>query len=241
VGRLQRKNQIIGIAIVVIVAFLAPWYRFYRANRAPLSEREIATRVMAEYVRKAANPHSVLVVSNPYVERAGRGAEAYQFQKAAEAGLRKGFGSEVTVKAGFAKLKPEAVRDVTSIFVPPNCTTPLSYLITDTAVDDLLRDQPDCDVLVSVIGLPANTASAPFWLKPAPKIALLLPDFTVLVDPNVIRHAFKSGKIVAAVIPKRGAPPAAKSLGPDYKAEFERRFVLVTAENIDQMLPTLLR
>ena len=157
------------------------------------------------------------------------------------AGLRTGF-EPVQVKVAFPKIKPEAERDPTSVFVPSNTTTVLSYLIADTAVDELIRENPDCDVLVSLIGLPANTFSAPYWLKPgAPRFALLLPDFTVLADPNAIRYAFKSGKIIAAVIAKQGAASSKNPMTADYKTEFDKRYILVTKDNVDELLPVLLR
>lgn len=240
-GLLQQKNRIIAIVAGILVVSCAAWYGVFHANAAPLSEREIATRVLGEYIRKRANAHAALIISNPYAEMASRTAEAYRFEKAGQDGLRKGLAPDINVKIGYAKLKPDAIRDVTSIFVPPNTTTPLSYLVDDSSFDDLVRKNPDCDVIVSLIGLPANAPAAAFWQKNgSPRIALLLPDFSVLGDPSMIRHAFKSGKIVAAVITKPGASTH-KSLSSDYKAEFERRFVLVTADNIDQLLPQLLR
>ena len=240
VGLNQRKIWVAAIVGVVAISFAA-WFAFYGGNRAPLSQREIATRVLAEYIRKTAQPRTVLLISNPYVPTAGRTAEITRFHNSSEAGLRNGLGAEVRIDVGFAKLKPEAVRDVTSIFVPPNSTTPLSYLVAESSFDDLIREHPDCDVLVSLIGLPASTASSAFWLKPGPpRVALLLPDFSVLGDAGAVRFGFKSGKLVAAVIPKPNAPPE-RAIGSDYKAEFEKRFILVTGENVDQLLPQLLR
>lgn len=237
----NRRNKTVATAAAIIVVLFAGWFGFSRANRAPLSQREIATRVLAEYVRKTANPHAVLVLSNPYTQKPGSPADVYDFQKAGVAGLRKGF-EPVEVKVAFPKIKPEAERDPTSVFVPSNTTTVLSYLIADTAVDELIRENPDCDVLVSLIGLPANTLSAPYWSKPgAPRFALLLPDFSVLADPNAIRYAFKSGKIIAAVVAKRGAASSKNAMSADYKAEFDKRYILVTKENVDELLPVLLR
>jgi hypothetical protein len=65
---------------------------------------------------------------------------------------------------------------------------------------------------------------------------LLLPDWRLLGDTEFLRRAFKSGKIAAAVIDKPGAPPDEVPDTGDLKAEFERRFILVTAENIDEVL-----
>jgi hypothetical protein len=238
----NRRETIIAFVAAIAAVVIAGWFAFRRANRAPLSEREIATRVLAEYVRKTANPHAVLVLSNPYAQKPGSPADVYDFEKAGVAGLRKGFEPAIEVKVAFPKIKPEAERDPGSVFVPSNTTTVLSYLIADTAVDDLIRENPDCDVLVSLIGLAANTLSTTYWSKPgAPRFALLLPDFSVLADPNAIRYAFKSGKIIAAVIAKPGVTSTKNPMGTDYKAEFDKRYILVTKENVDELLPLLLR
>jgi hypothetical protein len=218
---------------VVIAAIIGGALLFNGANRAPLSHREIAAQVLAEHLRKTASPKSVVVISNPFAQQAGRGADAYTFQKASEDGLRSGFGSEVELKIAFPNLKGAAG----SVHSDPNITTPMSYLVTDDAFDELVRANPKGDIFISLIGLPMNTLSMLANQKP---YAFVLPDFKLLGDPNSVRHVFKSGKILAAVIPKPGAPPADKAAS-DYKAEFEKRFILVTPQNVDQHLPLLLR
>ena len=219
----------IALAIIVGAAFL-----FNRTNRAPLSHREIAAQVLAEHLKKTAAPKSVIVISNPFAEQAGRGADAYTFQKASEDGLRRGFGSEVELKIAFPKLKGAAG----SVHSDPNVTTPMSYLVTDDSFDELVRENPNGDIFISLIGLPMNTLS---MLANQKRFAFVLPDFKLLGDPGSVRQVFKSGKVAAAVIPKPGAPPADAISASDYKAEFEKRFILVTPQNVDQHLPLLLR
>lgn len=207
----------------VIIAALIPLALFALKDRAPLSEREIATRLLAEHLRKTLQPKQAVIISNPYSQIKGP-AHAYDFQKASEAGLRKGFGKSVDLKIAFPKLKPEAQKDATSVYVDPNIKTPLSYLVADDAFDEIVRQFPNADVFVSLVGLPANITVTPIWMRAgSPRLALLLPDFRILGDASAIRWAFKSGKIPAAVIGS------------------EKNFVVVTAENIDQHLPALLR
>jgi hypothetical protein len=67
----NRRKNATAIVVAVIAVLFVGWFAFSRANRAPLSQREIATRVLAEYVRKSANPHAVLVLSNPYTQKPG--------------------------------------------------------------------------------------------------------------------------------------------------------------------------
>jgi len=242
VGWFRRKSETIAVIIGVVIGLSAAFYGYFRKNHAPLSQREIATRVLAEYVGKTARPKSVVIISNPFSQNPGRPAEVYAFQKASETGLRKGFGPNVEIKVVFPKLKPEAERDANAVSIDPTVTTPLSYLVAENAFDEIAREHPESEIFVSLIGLPVNSASSAFWLKPGPpRLALLLPDFKVLVDPNAVRAAFKSGKIVAAVIPKPGVLLPDGATSSDYKGEFDKRFILVTSDNIDQSLRLLLR
>ena len=48
--------------------------------------------------------------------------------------------------------------------------------------------------------------------------------------------AFASGRIIAAVMPKPGAPPEIESGSRDHADEFAARFLLITRENVEQMV-----
>jgi hypothetical protein len=203
-------------------------------GRAPLSHREIATQVLGEHIRKTALPKAVVVISNPLAQQAGATADMAAFEKAGAAGLRKGLGSDIEVTVVLPKTKGAPG----SVFYDPSTRTPMSFLITDDAFEELARENPNAEVFVSLIGLPANPASMMATQK---RYAFLLPDFRVMGDPGVIRQSFKSGKIIAAVIHKPGVNAPENVAGSDYKREFEKRYVLVTAQNIDEWLPALLR
>jgi hypothetical protein len=233
VPRVKRQG-IIATAAVAIVLICGGAFYFGRANRAPLSQREVATQILAEYIRKTASPKSVVIISNPLAPQAGMTSDMSTFEKAGVAGLRKGFGSDVDVKVALPKTKGEPG----SVFYDPNTRTPMSFLITDTAFEDVARENPNTDVFVSLIGLPANPLSMMAIQK---RFAFLLPDFRLMGDANSVRHAFKSGKVIAAVIQRPGVTAPEKVAGSDYKREFEKRYVLVTAQNVDEWLPALLR
>src|SRR5687767_12690940 len=68
------------------------------SNSAPLSERELATRVLAQTVAKKVSPKKVLVVSNPFSRDAGRSQQAYKFEASGIAGLKEGFGDGVQLE-----------------------------------------------------------------------------------------------------------------------------------------------
>src|SRR4051812_29399362 len=76
-----------------------------------LTDREIATQVMAEYLKDKLHPKSVAVISNPFSQTPGRPAQVYQFEKAGVAGLEHGFGKETPMKVVFPLLKPEVLQN----------------------------------------------------------------------------------------------------------------------------------
>ncbi len=236
-----RKSKQLVIVLAIFLVFGAmELSAFWNKNREALSEREVAMRVLGEYLKKNFHPAKVLVISNPFTRISGRPPEVYSFQRASEKGLRKALGGDTEARIVFPKLLPEATLDPRSIRIDPKSKTPLVFMIAQDAFEELIKTNGDCEVVVSIIGLPLNSGLRDFWKPGGPKFALLLPDLRALGDLETIRRSFISGKIAAAVI----ARPAAKSdekVGSDYKVEFEKRFLLVTAENVDAMLPLLLQ
>ena len=201
---------------------------------APEHDRAVATRVLAEYVAKMAQPKGVLVISNPFTQQEGRAAEVYAFEKAGVQGLKQGFGEKVSVTVVFPKLKEEVLRDPGSVAVDPQTTTPLSFLMAENAFSEVIQQNPNCDVVVSLIGLPVNLGGVKEWSESGrQKFALLLPDWRMIGGGDAILKAFREKKLVAAVVNK---PNALESAGNSYKEEFENRFLLVTAENVEGLL-----
>ena len=203
------------------------------SKSAPESERALATCVLAEYVVKTAPPRGVLVLSNPFTQQSGRATEAYAFEKAGIEGLKEGFG-KVPVTVVFPKLKEEALRDPGSVPMDPETKTPLSFLVAENAFSEVIQQNPNCDVVVSLIGVPVNLTGLKEWSQPGgPRFALLLPDWRMIGGPDQILKAFGEKKLVAAVVSK---PNAVAAAGGDYKERFENRFLLVTSENVEGLM-----
>jgi hypothetical protein len=191
---------------------------------------------MAEYLKDKLHPKSVAVISNPFSQTPGRPAQVYQFEKAGVAGLEHGFGKETPMKVVFPLLKPEVLQNPASVPLDPKTTTPLSFLVSAAAFDQAIKEVPNCDLVVSLIGLPVKLAQVETWAKPgAPQFALLLPDCRMIGDLAAVRSAFSSGKLAAAVLLKPGAAPSRAASG-DYHREFEERFLLVTRENANEII-----
>ena len=78
------------------------------------------------------------------------------------------------------------------------------------------------DVVISLIGLPVALDKVQCWQKPGkPVFALLLPDLRIIGRAADVRNAVGSGKLAAFVLAQPGGT--------------KEEFVLVTAENIDQL------
>jgi len=199
----------------------------------PESERAVATRVLAEHVAKVAAPKGVLVISNPFSQKSGRPAEVYAFEKAGIEGLKEGFG-KIPVTVAFPKLNQAAARDPGSVAMDPETKTPLSFMVAENAFSELIQQNPNCDVVVTLIGLPVNLAGLEEWTQPGgPRFALLLVDWRMIGGRDAILRAFQNKKLVAAVANK---PNAVEATGGDYKERFESRFLLVTGENVESLM-----
>lgn len=202
------------------------------AREAAVEGRAGATRRLAEYAARQFSPDCVVVISNPFTQRGGRAEEIYEFQRAAVAGLREGFGEAVELKVEFPRLTPEAEADPGSVRMDPGTKTPLSFMVAAGAFDEVIRKH-ECGLVVSLIGLPVDLAGFASWNSEGdPKFLLLLPDWRMIGGREAILEAFESGKLAAAVIEKpaveQGTPALPDGTGPGY--------LVVTAENARALL-----
>src|SRR5258708_1365539 len=141
-----------GVIVLLAASGWLGWRFFGNSNRANLSERAIATRILAEELKLAGHVGPILVVSNPFSQTKGHSPEIYAYERAAIDGLKQGFGSATEMKVGFPALKPEVMKDPHSVYVDPQSTTPLSFLVTESAFDELIRAHPECHLVISLIG-----------------------------------------------------------------------------------------
>lgn len=237
---MQQKPALIFLALAIVGA--AAWF-FTRADPqgTALHTREQAARGLAEELGRSQFGAKILVMSNPFTQRPDIAKAIADMEQAGLTGLRTGLGTKATVGAVvFPELRTEAQDNPAALLSDVETTTPLSFLVAPDAFDKLIRQHVDCAVVVSLIGLPVELNRCEAWNAPnvstSTKFALLLPDFRGIADAPAIIKAVKSGRLLAFVLPKRGAPASDAPLTKDWKAEFERRFVLVTADNVEQVV-----
>ncbi len=245
---MKRTFRFVSILLLLVLLFGLVEAQFHVLSGIfggrPLAHRELATRFLGQYLARSFPGKKGIILSNPFSKRPGQPAEVYAFEKAGLRGLQGGLGKAVRVETiAFPELKPGALENPHAYAIPPNSTTPLSYLVNDDALDKVVEQSPDAEIVISLIGLPANVQKTRAWSGMSPRrFGLLLPDFRVLGDRTAVLEGFRSGKIAAAVLNKPGAPAADQPLGKDQRMEFEQRFLLVTPENVErymQLFPRL--
>jgi len=237
----MNRRPLLLVGFVVLAVGLGVAWRWRRGpHQDALQIRELATRGLAQHLARSFSGHRALVISNPYTQQSGLPRPMREMEDAGLRGLKQGFGTKVNIAAvAFPELKPEAKENPRAVFIDPETTTPLSFLVAEDSFDKLARKHPDCDLLVSLIGLPANLHRVQCWQDQAsPKFALLLPDLRVIGNNAAIRQAMQSGKLAAFVMAKPGAPETQPAADGEFAAEFEKRFVLVTSANVDQVMRT---
>lgn len=230
-----------GFALLALALVLAE-AQFHILKRllgtAPLTQRELAMEYLGRHLAARFPGKKAVVLSNPFSKEPNQPAEVYQFEKAGLRGLERGLEKAVTIEAvEFPAVKPGFTSDRRSVFIDPATTTPLSYVVAEGALDEIASRHPGAEILVSLIGLPVTVRQTETWKISNPrKFALLLPDLRMLGDEGAIRQAFQSGKIAVCVMNKPGGPAEDVPMTVDPKAEFDRRFILVSGETIDDTL-----
>lgn len=188
---------------------------------AALDSREEAMRLLGATLAQWRPDTPVLVLANPFAQNSGFLDEKTRFERAALHGLQKGLGKQTPVTVVAPDIRPEFFSNPSSVFIAPDSKNPLSFLILPESVDRLAAAHPQCQILVSLIGLPVGVENLNLWDPKDPRaLALLLPDLRVLGSPAQAAHAFQRGKIIAAVV--EDTPPGT--------------FLVVTSSNILEVL-----
>jgi hypothetical protein len=235
----MKRSIFLPFIIAALGLGLWLWLRSDPQQNEALRLRQIAARELARHLSTHWPEGRILVLANPFTQRAGQPREIVAFEKAALRGLNDGWhGSPVAVV--YPELRPEFHKDPASVYVDPKTTTPLSFLIAENALDQLTEANSDCDLVISLIGLPINLRQTRAWRdSEKPRFALLLPDWRMAGGTESIRQAVKSGKITVAVVNRPGVQTDKKfssKASSTASDDFRRNFILVTHENIDYLL-----
>ena len=230
---MKRAIPLIIGPLVLITAGVWFFLRSQPGNYA-LAARELATRRLGEYLAQKFPGQRALLISNPFTQNANTASEIVATEKAGIDGIRKGLRDKLVLEAiAFPELKPEARTNPRAVFIDGETTTPLSFLVSADAFDKLAGQHPQAGLFVSLIGLPANVRELPCWQNEKPKFALLLPDLRFVGNAAAVKQSLQNGKIAAMVLQKPGAPSVHRGVS---EQDFDRLFILVTADNIERTM-----
>ncbi len=150
------------------------------------------------------------------------------------AGLREGMGTAVTI-IDIVSPFPEERAAGTDGGRPmsPERRIHLRKKTPASALDRILAENRDCTLIISFVGLSQNPADMAIWKSAESEDR---PRF-VLFRSNVrpYREAIRAGAILAAVVTRPDFEPGQGKVPEEPQAAFDRRFLLVTPENVDQI------
>jgi hypothetical protein len=229
------KRAIPLVICALILASAGTWYFLRDQPRDfALAARELATRRLGEYLAQKFPSQRALLISNPFIESTTTASEIVAMEKAGIDGFKEGLGDKLALEAvAFPELKPEARTNPRAVFIDGATTTPLSFLVSPDAFDKLAAQYPQAGLFVSLIGLPANVKESRCWQDEKPKFALLLPDLRFIGNATAVKQSLQRGKIAAMVLQKPGAPSWHRGVS---QTDFDRLFILVTADNIERTM-----
>jgi hypothetical protein len=232
------RSPLIWVLLAIIIGAGIWLYPRDPYQKNAFAARELATRKLAEHLAAKFPGQRALIVSNPYVPMGVANSEIKKMESDGIAGLKSGMGDKLACDGVvYPELTAEAKSNPGAVLADKETITPLSFLMADDAFDKLVAKYPQCDLIFSVIGLPDNIEDLQCWrAEGKPAFALLLPDLRLL-GRAAIQRALKRGKIAAFVMNKPGAPDSRAPVSSD-PHEFDKRFIMVTADNIDETIRT---
>ena len=216
----QAIAAIFGLMVTVVLYFI---FRTPSQYAQHLDSKQYGLRMLADFISKEQPGEHVLVISNPFVLRPDASDRIKDHDAAGFAGLQSGFPEGTQIEKVYPEISADYQQNPNAVYIPPNSSTPLSFLVEASSFDSLAEANPDHPILVSLIGLPAGHKKLNVWKKAHPaKFAFLRPDFRILGGRSQVREQFENGKILAALIDDKttGAP------------------LVVTKSNIEEVLKT---
>ncbi len=190
-----------GLLLIAVLLFFRLYLKSREEMGQALDSRQSVLQALGKHLSLQHAPDCVLVLSNPFAQKHGQQRETRQFDDAGIEGLKKGLAKTTRLEVARPKIKPEYWDNPQSAPIPPNAKNPLSFLMEASSIDAISKNHPDCEVIVSLIGLPVGANKLKVWQKRSPvKFAFLLPDLRVVGSKAEVLRAFQSGKIIAAAV-----------------------------------------
>ena len=218
----------IGLLIVVVISgiYMLSQQGIFGSSNAGMIEAEnhfYASQgfTVGQFIKKNIPNANVLVIENEDFEKSKR-------EQAFLTALKEGMGSD-KVKAVALEIlnKPKRPKGM-----PEDMTMmPMMELMTSKDFDATINNNKQCNVIVSVIGLPRDAGKMKLWRmkKDRPKLILIGGGMggSIKLGPAIAKDMISAVVVISpkAKFDEEGAPS-------DYNEAFKKRYILVDKKNV---------
>lgn len=198
-------------------------------GRSRTDRLELAGRVLGRYLALKLPGRRALLVGDP--------PDTTRFDQAAEdavsRGLRAGFADHIVLAASAYPRFPPELKTLRDPERTLEQTPPLQNWFYPERLDELIEAYPECDLIVSLVGMPKNFARMKVWQEPPEE----RPAFAVALGPiEELGDAIRLGAIAAALDFGPSPDEAYPFLAEDEAEEFRACCRLLTPQNVAKFL-----
>jgi hypothetical protein len=227
-----QKYAIILFVIVIFCGGTILSMTFFSNETARLIANEMkfaraASIIMGRALAEKYSGKRALIVVNENFEKSKR-------QKKLVEGLKEGFDSKIKIGAvDHVKVPlPEGMKDAEGIEM-----IPMMEMMKAEHFDNLLAEHKDCDLVVSLVGLPYDVGEMSIWTMDdaeRPQVALLF------ADVHNLKRAIQADYITALTY-KPGVKFSEDAAPEDPRKAFELRYVILDKDNVEDFSDKLFR
>jgi hypothetical protein len=116
----------------------------------------------------------------------------------------------------------------------PEMMIPIQEVMTAQGINDILAKYPEVNMIVSFVGFPRDIQNMSIWYEENPEKKVKV--VSLSGDCYNLKDAIICGQAVAAVVYSPNAKFSEKTAPIDPKAAFDERYILITPENIQEIL-----
>ena len=217
---------IIACTIAILVRSVNPDDNEEQAVSEELFHSRVSGLTLGRYLARTAPGFNALIITHDENSE-------NELLDAALSGLREGLGGKVKIAAVDSPLPApsgEKSSGNQKTKISPERMLYLSRNMQSDNFDRLIAKHLDCNLIISLIGLPKDANKMRILsIKPEkrPKLAILSGNLSLMKD------RISQGDISVAVITRPGYIPGKKKLPKDIESVFDRRYLLVTPDNIN--------
>lgn len=236
----SKKGATWGQPVTIVCAIIAIGFGFYQAvagsfgkggskksQAREIEYQKVQTRKLGAYLKEKFAGKTAILVKDPNANETSPQI----------IGLKEGIGDAITISEEVSPTPPKSARNVGpdgGPGGPEGMMEPMETWFTAKELDKILKGKK-ADLIITTIGLPSGLSVRGGKEFPIPS---LKGKKVVLAGGSIYEHGrdIQAGAIVAAVSYKPNAEYDEKPAPSDLDEAFNKRYVLVTNENLNEVI-----